>query len=147
MYRRNQYIHLVKVLYCKLPTIGKPLPTFRQNVRFGFKLWSQRWVRHGPPMHFLIWFWYKDIGNMVLGLNCQPQRLEVSVLPLHHHGPSSLSGEAWVEEIGLRMFAKGYYWGTDSCMNRKEFSKGWSTMENVCEICELYGRKTEVEGT
>ena len=24
----NQYIQLVKVLYCKLPTIGKQLPTF-----------------------------------------------------------------------------------------------------------------------
>ena len=26
--RRNQYIQFVKVLYCKLPTIGKQLPAF-----------------------------------------------------------------------------------------------------------------------
>ena len=29
----NQYIHLVKVLYCKLPTIGKQLPTFLHQVQ------------------------------------------------------------------------------------------------------------------
>ena len=27
----NRYIQLVKVLYCKLPTIGKQLPTFPYN--------------------------------------------------------------------------------------------------------------------
>ena len=30
--RRNQYIQLVKVLYCKLPTIGKQLPALLQNL-------------------------------------------------------------------------------------------------------------------
>ena len=30
--RGNQYIQLVKVLYCKLPTIGKQLPTFPHKV-------------------------------------------------------------------------------------------------------------------
>ena len=30
--RGNQYIQLVKVLYCKLPTIGKQLPTFPHRV-------------------------------------------------------------------------------------------------------------------
>ena len=33
----NQYIQLVKVLYCKLPTIGKQLPIFLHKVR-GFEL-------------------------------------------------------------------------------------------------------------
>ena len=32
MGRGNQYIHLVKVLYCKLPTISKQLATFPQGV-------------------------------------------------------------------------------------------------------------------
>ena len=31
--RGNQYIQLVKVLYCKLPTIGKQLPTFSNEVQ------------------------------------------------------------------------------------------------------------------
>ena len=31
--RGNQYIQLVKVLYCKLPTISKQLPTFPHKVR------------------------------------------------------------------------------------------------------------------
>ena len=30
--RGNQYIQLVKVLYCKLPTIDKQLPTFPHRV-------------------------------------------------------------------------------------------------------------------
>ena len=51
MGRGNHYIQLVKFLYCKLPTIGKKLPTFKHRV------------------------W---------GLNHQPQRWEVSVLPLCH---------------------------------------------------------------
>ena len=34
--KQNQYIQLVKVLYCKLPTIGKQLPTFPHKV-WGFK--------------------------------------------------------------------------------------------------------------
>ena len=55
MGRGNQYVQLVKVLYCTLLTIGKQLPTFTHKIR---------------------------------GLNCQPQRWEASVLPLHHRGPS-----------------------------------------------------------
>ena len=31
--RRNQYIQLAKVLYCKLPTIGKQLSTFPHKVQ------------------------------------------------------------------------------------------------------------------
>ena len=33
MGRGNQYIQLVMVLYCKLPTNGKQLPTFPHTVR------------------------------------------------------------------------------------------------------------------
>ena len=35
MGRGNQYIQLVKVLYCKLPTDGKQLPAFPLEVRLG----------------------------------------------------------------------------------------------------------------
>ena len=38
----NQYIQLVKVLYCKLPTIGKQLPTFPHKV-WGLNRRPQRW--------------------------------------------------------------------------------------------------------
>ena len=55
MGRGNQYIQLVKVLYCKLPTKGKQLPAFPLEVRPGFQLRSQRWearmlplCHHGP---------------------------------------------------------------------------------------------------
>ena len=40
--RGNQYIQLVRALYCKLLTIGKQLSTFPHNVR-GLNLWTQRW--------------------------------------------------------------------------------------------------------
>ena len=58
MGRGDQYIQLVKVVYCKLQIIGKKQPTF--------------------PL-------------MVLGLNPRPQKRDVSVLPLYHLGPLSLS--------------------------------------------------------
>ena len=31
--RGNQYLHSVKVLYCKLPTIGQQLPTFPHEIQ------------------------------------------------------------------------------------------------------------------
>ena len=39
----NQYIQLVKVLYCKLSTNGKQLPASPLEVRMGTKPRSQRW--------------------------------------------------------------------------------------------------------
>ena len=35
--RGNQYIQLVKVLYCKLPTSGKQLPAFPLELRPGIR--------------------------------------------------------------------------------------------------------------
>ena len=53
--RGNQYIQLVKVLYCKLPTNSKQLPAFPLEVRPGSKPQSQRsearvlpLCHHGP---------------------------------------------------------------------------------------------------
>ena len=53
----NQYIQLVKVLYCKLPTIGKHLSTFSHKVQdLNHRL--QSWeasvlpVRHHGPNTF-----------------------------------------------------------------------------------------------
>ena len=40
--RENQLIQLVKVLYCKLPTIGQQLPTIPHKV-FGLNSRCQRW--------------------------------------------------------------------------------------------------------
>ena len=40
--RGNQYIQLVKVLYCKLPTIGKQLPSFSHKAR-GLNCRPQSW--------------------------------------------------------------------------------------------------------
>ena len=50
--RGNQYIQLVKVLYCKLPTNGKQLSAFPLEVRPGTEPQSQRWeVRVLPVYH------------------------------------------------------------------------------------------------
>ena len=53
--RGNQYIQLVKVLYCKLPTNGKQLPSFPPKAMQGTEPWPQRWearvlplCHHGP---------------------------------------------------------------------------------------------------
>ena len=61
--RRNQFIQLVKVLYCKLPTIDKQLPTFPHNV-LGLNCRPQRWVASVLPMHkynkFILLFEYEE---------------------------------------------------------------------------------------
>ena len=41
--RGNQYIQLVKVLYCKLPTDGKQLPAFPLEAVLGTEPRPQRW--------------------------------------------------------------------------------------------------------
>ena len=48
--RGTQYIQLVKVLYCKLPTNGKQLPTFPLEVGPGTKPQSQRWETRVLPL-------------------------------------------------------------------------------------------------
>ena len=67
--RGNQQIQFVKVLYCKLPTIDKQLPTFLQKVQ-GLNQQLQRWelsvVPLCPPTH-LIYFinlQYNTIGTI-----------------------------------------------------------------------------------
>ena len=62
----NQYIQLVKVLYCKLPTNGKQLPVFLLEVKPGTKPQSQRWeVRVLPLCHHGLQDPFK---NLVLGM-------------------------------------------------------------------------------
>ena len=58
MGKGNQHIQLVKVLYCKLPTIGKKLPSFPHRVR-GLNHRPQGWKasvlplrHHGPLFSF-----------------------------------------------------------------------------------------------
>ena len=53
--RGNQYIQFVRVLYCKLPTNGKQLPTFPLEAVTGTEPRPQRWearvlpfYHHGP---------------------------------------------------------------------------------------------------
>ena len=57
--RGNQYIEFVRVLYCKLPTNGKQLPTFPLEVVPGIEPRPQRWegrvlplCHHGPRQVF-----------------------------------------------------------------------------------------------
>ena len=48
--RGNQYIQLVKVLYCKLPTNGKQLPAFPLEAVPGMEPRSQRWEARVLPL-------------------------------------------------------------------------------------------------
>ena len=50
MGRGNQYIQLVKFLYCKLPTNGKQLPAFILEVGPGFELPSRGWEWRMLPL-------------------------------------------------------------------------------------------------
>ena len=51
--RGNQYIQLVKVLYCKLPTNGKQLPAFPLEVGPGTEPRPQRWEARVLPLSTL----------------------------------------------------------------------------------------------
>ena len=48
--RGNQYIQLVRVLYCKLPTNGKQLPAFPLEAVPGTEPWPQRWEARVLPL-------------------------------------------------------------------------------------------------
>ena len=50
MGRGNQYIQLVKVLYCKLPTISKQPPIFPHKV-WGLNHGPQTWELRVLPQH------------------------------------------------------------------------------------------------
>ena len=50
VHRRNQYIQLVKVLYCKLSTISKQLPTFLHKI-LGLNRQPQRRETSVLPLH------------------------------------------------------------------------------------------------
>ena len=69
--RGNQYIQLVKVLYCKLPSISKQLPAFLIEVGLGTELRSQRWEARLLPLCHRGPLQYLDLlVKIVTGLTC-----------------------------------------------------------------------------
>ena len=60
--RGNQHIQLVKVLYCKLPTISEKLPSFPHRVR-GLNHRPQRWETSVLPL------WPLNYDSQVLNIN------------------------------------------------------------------------------
>ena len=73
--RGNQYIQLVKVLYCKLPTINKQPPTFPHK-DWGLIRRPQTWevsvlplCHHGPPSLNLSSY-YQTRLSFILGQAC-----------------------------------------------------------------------------
>ena len=69
MGREDHYIQLVKVLYCKLPTIGKQLPAFPLEVVPGTEPRPQRWEARVLPLcpHGPIYFMHiKSTGMYFL---------------------------------------------------------------------------------
>ena len=74
--RGNQYIQLVRVLYCKLPTNGKQLPAFPLEAGPGTEPRPQRWearvlpLRHRAPPHLsqLITYIIDDLCGKIFNL-------------------------------------------------------------------------------
>ena len=61
--RGNQYIQLVRVLYCKLPTNGKQLPAFPLEAVPGTEPRPQRWeARVGNYISFSGWIMLDNAG-------------------------------------------------------------------------------------
>ena len=84
--RGNQYTQLVKVLYCKLPTISKKLRT---------------------------------VSNKVRGLNCRPQKWEVSVLPLPQSPDRILAVEMGIKLETVTLRGKKCFWSRACRSNKK----------------------------
>ena len=74
--RGNQYIQLVKGLYCKLQTNGKQLPAFPLEVRLGTKPQPQKWearvlpLCHCDPSQFIQGLSLNVLHWVVSGLFC-----------------------------------------------------------------------------
>ena len=80
--RVNQYIQLAKILYCKLPTIGKQLPTFSHKVQ-DLNHWPQRWEVSVSPLH----------SHAPIGMYCSDLFLschDIWKCTLASHPPSSV---------------------------------------------------------
>ena len=81
--RGNQYIQLVKVLYCKLPTNGKQLPAFPLEVGPGTEPRSQRWeARVLPLCHRSQWMeikisWIAELKNTQIFLFFLPMYIHM----------------------------------------------------------------------
>ena len=79
--RVNQYIQLVKVLYCKLPTNGKQLPAFPLEVGPGSEPRSQRWECYNSvtmaPRSVFLNVWKTSHKPSCVVLNVTSKRHEV----------------------------------------------------------------------
>ena len=99
MGRGNQYIQLVKFLYCKMLTIGKPPPIFLHRVR-GLNLRPQWWevivlpLRHyGPSLaQFMQFNNSLQCDNRFMRWTCPniPLAVERDVKSLVCYSPSSM---------------------------------------------------------
>ena len=67
--RGNQYIQLVKVLYCKLPTNSKQLPAFPLEAMPGTEPRPQRWEARVLPLCNRTLFFNSDNNNWDLHLS------------------------------------------------------------------------------
>ena len=82
----NQYIQLVKVLYCKLPTIGKQLPTFPhkvQHLSHRPHWWDANVLllcHLGPKSMHKIWFLRQHLCKMVIfRINFVPGKIKSGI--------------------------------------------------------------------
>ena len=62
MGKRNQYLHLIKVLYCKLPTIGMQLPAFPHKGPQGWEA-SVLLLHHLDPSVSIIYQRYVNVSS------------------------------------------------------------------------------------
>ena len=90
--RGNQYIQFARVLYCKLPTNGKQLPSFPLTAKTGIEPQPQRWearvlplCHRGPT---------KCAGlHDLLSLKYPSQACDWPFLPLSHLLPYNCMGQ------------------------------------------------------
>ena len=109
--RGNQYIQLVKVLYCKLSTNGKQLPAFLFKVGSGTKPRPQRWEarvlplrQHGPVILSKTWLQSWNIWQKRSVTYSESIKIHFKALITDHNHPGHLL--RWSNKILYRYLVR-----------------------------------------
>ena len=99
--RGNQYIQLLKVLYCKLPTNCKQLPVFPLEVGSETKLQSQRWEARVLPLCHRGFLLVKVIQLQLIFNHSAPSAPHIN---LAQHGHENLFFSLFVSVVFVGFF-------------------------------------------
>ena len=110
--RGNQYLQLVKVLYCKLPTNSKQLPAFPLEVRLGTEPQSKRWEARVLPLCHRGPLNSSPINKTLLSTLNLPSTLVTKVYKIAH---THLNCSYLLKRLTLNDCGCGFFSGVLAC--------------------------------